>query len=401
MTPLKVSRILKNPHYTGYTFWDYRNKNDNFAKSLEPAHPAIVSPEEFKAVQRKLASRRPNVVHPQTVAVEYLFNDLGFCAQCGHKMIIKGGKGGKYHYFVCSKRFKYGKRACDIPRYPLVKNDPIIMSAIIHDILNQETLKTLIRQVHSISAPNCHTTEQKLADLDSRTADLDSRESQLLIALEMQTFSFAKIQERMAIIQDQRNKIEEERQAIIAETDTEEAFLNDPNLILAYAKYLTTYLRKATVRSANAIPKRFIKSLAFEKGFLTINYMIPLPDATPVGTDYRRLSLDGLVRPTISVAPGGYGRCPQLALLFRLTPASLSRHIKGAVEASGHGSGFKGHSCRAGMAQDLAVAGIGETFIDQAGRWKDRSSRRRYTSKNCGPEGRGVTVLPLVAEESP
>ena len=240
-TPLKVSRILKNPHYTGYTFWDYRNKNDNFAKSLEPAHPAIVSPEEFKAVQRKLASRRPNVVHPQTVAVEYLFNDLGFCTQCGHKMIIKGGKGGKYHYFVCSKRFKYGKRACDIPRYPLVKNDPIIMSAIIHDILNPGTLKTLIRQVHSISAPSCHTTEQKLADLD-----------------------------------------------------TEEAFLNDPNLILAYAKDLTTYLRKATVRSANAIPKRFIKSLAFEKGFLTINYMIPLPDATPVGTDYRRLALDGL-----------------------------------------------------------------------------------------------------------
>ena len=107
----------------------------------------------------------------------------------------------------------------------------------------------------------------------------------------------------MVIIQDQGNKIEEERQAIIAETDTEEAFLNDPNLILAYAKDLTTYLRKATVRSANASLKRFIKSLAFEKGFVTINYMIPLPDSTPVGTDYRRLALDGPVRPTISVGP--------------------------------------------------------------------------------------------------
>ena len=301
--PVKVSRILKNPHYTGYTFWDYRNKNDNFAKSLEPAHPAIVSPEEYEAVQRKTASRHRDVVHPRTVAAEYLFNDLGFCTQCGHKIIIKGGNSGKYRYFVCSKRFKYGKRACDMPRYPLVKNDPIIMNAIIHDILNQRTLKTLLRQVHSISAPSCHTTEQKLADLDTRTDDLDSRESQLLIALEMQTFSFAKIQERMAIIQDQRNKIEEERQAIIAETDTEEAFLNEPNLILAYAKDLTTYLRKATVRSANASLKRFIKSLAFEKGFVTINYMIPLPDSTPVGTDYRRLALDGPVRPTISVGP--------------------------------------------------------------------------------------------------
>ena len=129
------SASSKTPHYTGYTFWDYQGNNENYAKSLEQAHEAIISPEDWETVQKKFASRRPAILHPRTVAAEHLFNDLGVCTQCGHKMGIKGSKNNMYMFFVCCNRLKFGVKACDMPRYPLSQNDPIIMDAITQDIL--------------------------------------------------------------------------------------------------------------------------------------------------------------------------------------------------------------------------------------------------------------------------
>ena len=300
---VKIDRMLKNPHYTGYTFWDYRHNNDNYAKSLEPAHEAIISPEEFETVQQKIASRRSNIIHPRTAAAPHLFNDLGVCAQCGHRIGIKGAHGNKYLYFTCTKRLKYGKEACPMPRFPLTKNDPIILDAIIEDILRPANVRELISHVQSIAPQNHSTPDQKLDHLDAWASSLDNRESQLLIAMEMQTFSNSKIMERMEALNDERAQIERQRQAILAEVDTETAFLSNPDLILAYANDLKTYLRDGTVISANAMLKRFIESLSFENGYVTINYNIPLPDGTPVGQNSRKVALAKRVSPTISVGP--------------------------------------------------------------------------------------------------
>ena len=42
------------------------------------------------------------------------------------------------------------------------------------------------------------------------------------------------------------------------------------------------------------------------------------------------------------------------------------------------GDGFSGHSCRVGMAQDLAAAGASLAAIMQAGRWKSAATLARY-----------------------
>lgn len=303
ITRNKVSRMLHNPHYTGYTFWDYQKKNGNFAKSIEQAHEAIVTPEEWESVQKKMAARDRNSVHPRTAAAPYLFNDLGLCMQCGHRIGMKGSHGNKYTYFMCCTRLKLGKKACDLPRYPLSLNEPAILDVIISDVLSGHNIKTLIDHVQAVAPETHRTTQDKFAELEAQLDNLDSRETQLLMALEMQTFDMAKIQDRMDAIKGEREAIEERRQAVLAETDTEAAFLQDPDLILAFAKDLTTYLRKATVISANAMLKRMISSLEFEKGFVTINYMIPLPDGTPVGPNYRRVALKKGVSPTVAVGP--------------------------------------------------------------------------------------------------
>ena len=83
----------------------------------------------------------------------------------------------------------------------------------------------------------------------------------------------------MVVIQQRRGEIERQQQAVLDEADSEAAFLQDSALIVAYAMDLATYLGKANVKSANAILKRCTKSIWFERGLTTIEYMVLLSDA--------------------------------------------------------------------------------------------------------------------------
>jgi hypothetical protein len=199
-----IYNMIKNPHYTGHTFWDYRNQNDNYAKSHEQVHSAIITEEEFETVQRKLAARRRTVIHPRTAATPHLFTDLGTCSQCGAKIAIKGSGNNKSYYFVCNTRFKRTKQACNLPRYPIAVNDPIIMDAIIGHVLNPANLRRLIHFVQSDFQVDTRTINDKLADIDAQLTNLDSRESQLLLALEMQTFETERVAQRMSLVTEQR-----------------------------------------------------------------------------------------------------------------------------------------------------------------------------------------------------
>ncbi len=153
-TRQKVHDLLRNRTLTGYVVWNVdKETGEPGAVSREQAHPAIVSPEEFEKVQQKLKSRAPNVVHPRTAANEHAFNDLGKCDKCGSRMKIKSGKGGAYHYFVCAKRDDFGKEACDLASYSEQKNSPVIMQAILDDILSEENLRALIDTVRKEASP--------------------------------------------------------------------------------------------------------------------------------------------------------------------------------------------------------------------------------------------------------
>ena len=64
--------------------------------------------------------------------------------------------------------------------------------------------------------------------------------------------------------------------------------------------------------------------------------------------------------------------------IFPLGKERLRARIAKACAAAGLVGNYSGHSCRVGMAQDLAVAGFTDVEIMQAGRWTSISSVARY-----------------------
>ena len=280
-TKNKIHRILTNQAYTGFVVWNVDPKTGvPEARSKKQAHPDIVSKAEFDKVQQKLKSRAPNVQHPRTAANEHLFNDLGKCSLCGGKILIKSGKNGTYFYFTCKTRDDFGEKACDLPSYSIAKNDPIIMRAIIDHILAKENLRDLITIVRATAGPTMQDQERQIANIDLQIKSLNEREDRLIDAIEEGKNPRKKLDARIDKIEADIKEQEAKRAEVLSLMGDEATILQDPDLIVAYAEDVRTYLQREHVKSVNAICRRFIKTIRFEPGFAEIEYTIPIPDGT-------------------------------------------------------------------------------------------------------------------------
>lgn len=75
----------------------------------------------------------------------------------------------------------------------------------------------------------------------------------------------------------------------------------------------------------------------------------------------------------------------------RLTPGEVPRILKRIAALAGlEAGGISGHSCRVGMAQDLAAEGAELPAIMQAGRWKSPTMPARYAERMIA--GRGAVA---------
>ena len=75
--------------------------------------------------------------------------------------------------------------------------------------------------------------------------------------------------------------------------------------------------------------------------------------------------------------------------VFDLKPATISERIAAAALAADLGEGYSGHSCRVGMAVDLAEAGATMPQLQSVGRWKSSQTVARYV----GPQFAGRSVV--------
>ena len=77
-------------------------------------------------------------------------------------------------------------------------------------------------------------------------------------------------------------------------------------------------------------------------------------------------------------------------VVFGLKAAAISERIAAAALAAGLGEGYSGHSCRVGMAVDLAEAGATMPQLQAVGRWKSSQTVARYVGSQFA--GRSVVA---------
>lgn len=107
-----VLTILNNSVYIGEIFFRDRHH--------KAPHPPLVDLNSFEAAQAILLSRREERSLRRSNTSDYLLTGLVVCQKCGKKFVgaAANGRNGRYPYYVCFSRQRYGPKEWDQDRLP-------------------------------------------------------------------------------------------------------------------------------------------------------------------------------------------------------------------------------------------------------------------------------------------
>lgn len=164
-----IKNVLTNPVYKGTTVWNRRgsSEKDNVKRPLkdmenwviqEHTHEAIISPEEWETVQKKITQR---ALPSRAKSSTHLLSGLLKCPVCGSGMSVSssGSKNNSYKAYRCSK-YK-NKGGCTGKQYKLVEMHDLFRRGM-EELLNHLPLETIKLKQNTTTKGNSTVNQQKI-----------------------------------------------------------------------------------------------------------------------------------------------------------------------------------------------------------------------------------------------
>jgi site-specific DNA recombinase len=276
-----VHKVLTNEAYCGTLVWGGRPGHPAIHSAdppvrVENAWPAIIDPATFALVQEKMASKRPQIIHPRTIPSSYLLTGFLFCS-CGHAMIGRSAKSHQYFYYTCNGGFKKGKSACNARALPKDKLERLVIEQVKRRVLDQQSLDELVSLVNMELDSNHDILREKLDAIDAELNDVEARLSKLYDALETEKLSLDDLAPRIKALRVRQDELSKARLVVEAEKITRVVNQVDAKVVKAYARDLECLLGEADILESKAFLRSFIKRIEIDGGGAKILYTLPMP----------------------------------------------------------------------------------------------------------------------------
>ena len=197
--------MLRNERYIGvYTYKDIR---------VEGAVPAIIEPELFAAVGKRLSSGKVRNSHGNRAKVDYLLAGKVFCGHCGSNMDGECGhsKGRLYNYYACYSH----KRKTGCEKRPIRKEylERVVVSDAMQ-LLTEQTIQEMADMAIAQSQEDMQT-HTRIPQLTARKKEVEQGISNIVNAVEKGVASDTLLNRLTALEQEQKDLVrllqEEER----------------------------------------------------------------------------------------------------------------------------------------------------------------------------------------------
>jgi site-specific DNA recombinase len=185
-----IHQILNRPTYKGehhFNAIDHKTKK----KKPEAEHaifsvPAIVSAEEWQAVQDSLRLRHSSFMNPAFVGGKVLLGGICFCGLCGGAMTLRTGNGigGSYRYYTCSTKARQGKEGCTGITVRMDKLNDAVVDHLERRLLHPERLEVLLGNVIDKRGEWIDRRRGHVTELRQRAAQAAAKLSRLYAAIE-------------------------------------------------------------------------------------------------------------------------------------------------------------------------------------------------------------------------
>jgi site-specific DNA recombinase len=177
-----IKKILTNPHYTGDLVQERDTTRSVTSKVRETVssdkliivpntHEAIISKEDFEAVQAQMKVRTKNITAPKL----HLFTNVAFCVDCGTGMWYRANRKG----YICGGGYaRHGARACcthTVKEHVLIETILSDLQPIFEEINKEDTMQKLeseARKAHKKAAKQIEVIEKEIESLKEEKKNL-------------------------------------------------------------------------------------------------------------------------------------------------------------------------------------------------------------------------------------
>ena len=276
-----VYKVLTNEAYAGTLVWAGRQAH-SASHSGEPpvrvenAWIAIVDKETFYLVQKKMATKRPQITHPRTVPSFYLLSGILFCS-CGAALTGHSAKSGKHFYYQCSRKFKQGSEACNARMLVKDKLEKLIINQLKAKVLTDNNLEKMVVMVNEELQSASGMLQDQMDTIDAELKDVRARLTRLYDVLETGKMELNELVPRIRELKARQDDLSKARVQVEAEMVARGVDQVDVSLVQRYAKDLRNLLEDSEFTERKAFLRSFVKKIVVDNEEVTVNYKLPLP----------------------------------------------------------------------------------------------------------------------------
>jgi site-specific DNA recombinase len=249
-----VHWIVTNPTYIGRVRWRDR--------TFQGVHEPLVDEDIFERAQAILAERSDHAKR-RSNASDFLLSGLLRCGRCGRANIgmSANGNGGRYHYYACTGRQKYGPKACRNERLPRERLERAVLQQLASVYRDEELIGAALTRAQAEAERERPELEERLASIGGEIARAEQALERYYEAFEQGKLSPERCQERLARLQTRLDDLRAQEAELSLQAPHEAAQAPTTADLAAVADQLETVIAEAEPQQAKALLALLIEEL--------------------------------------------------------------------------------------------------------------------------------------------
>jgi len=299
-----VLQLLRNRAYIGEVWF-----RDTWHKA---PHRPLIKPELFDTVQDLLAERGDD--HPGQVAnrSDYDLAGLIYCSRCGKRYIGNAahGRNGRYRYYTCYSRQRYGTATCPADRLPADQLEHAIRDALLATYQRGDLFHQAVVQAHRHAAAHQQRHTAELATIQAKLHQTDQAIDRYLDAFEHRTMPDDLCRPRLEKLSAQRDQLRVREQQLRDLLATNTTAAPDPAALTALRRRIQDIFARGNGPTRKALLKTLIAEIKVDNRH-TIRPFFYVPTLTSnnkpqvaVRDPGPQVEVGGLEPPSHDVVPG-------------------------------------------------------------------------------------------------
>lgn len=283
-----VHRILTNPTYLGRVRWR--------EQVFDSTHEPLIDQDTFDQAQAILAERSTDISQRRGNPSDFLLSGLVRCGKCGHAYIgmTANGKGGKYHYYSCTGRKKYGSKTCQNDRLPSQRLEDAVFAQLAEIYRGGTLITDAISEAREDAERHRPDNEQRLSSVRAEITRSEQALERYYQAFEQGSLTAEHCRARTARLDARIEELRTQETELSLQPTQDDAPMPTQAELVAVADQLERVMATAPPQQAKALLRILIAELCVNgKADIRPTYRVTIPDEDA-------LLLAG-VRPTFGV----------------------------------------------------------------------------------------------------